>query len=67
MSADTDHEPFEKLIENAVQHERRRCVGMTLRVLGICRMSGRDECARMLDALATRMEQDDGYGGEDFS
>ena len=67
MSTNTDHEPLEEMIRNAVQRERRRCVGMTLQVLGVCRMSGRDESARMLDALATKMEQEDGWGGEDRS
>jgi hypothetical protein len=67
MSTSADHEPIEELIENAVQRERRRCVGMTLAALGVCRLSGRADAARMLDALATKMEQEDGWGGEDRS
>jgi hypothetical protein len=63
MSTNSDHATLEEMIENAVQRERRRDVGMVLAALGICRMSGRDDAARMLDALATKMEQEDGWGG----
>ena len=63
MSTSHDHQPIEELIESAVQRERRRCVGMVLAALGVCRLSGHEESARILDALATKMENEDGWGG----
>jgi hypothetical protein len=65
MSATSDHEPIEEMIQNATMRERRRCVGMTLAALGVCKLSGHDETARVLDALATKMENDDGWGGSE--
>ncbi len=61
MSTSSDHEPLEEVIERAVQNERRRCVGIVLSAFGVCRLSGQEATARVLDALATKMEQNDGW------
>lgn len=67
MSTNTDHKTTEELITAAARKERRRCVGMVLNAFGICRLAGHESTARVLDALATKMEQEDGWGGEDRS
>lgn len=67
MSTNTDHRTIEEMIESSVQRERRRCVAMVLTAYGVCKSSGMDTAARILDALATKMENEDGWGGEDRS
>ncbi len=67
MSTTTGGENFEEMIDQAVKRERRRAVGMVLAAYGNCKLSGQDACARILDALATKIEQDDGWGGEDLT
>lgn len=47
----------------ATELERKRCVGMVLNAYGICKLSGQEAAARVLDALATKMEQEDGWEG----
>ncbi len=51
--------------KTATEQERKRCVGMVLAALGVCQLSGQEAAARVLDALATKMENEDGWGGED--
>ncbi len=63
MSTNTDHETLEEMIETAVRRERKRDVGMVLAAFGICKLSGQEAAARVLDALATKMEQEDGWEG----
>jgi hypothetical protein len=65
MSTNTDHQTIEESIEAARNKERKRCVGMVLNAFGVCKLSGQEAACRVLDALATKMEQEDGWGGED--
>ncbi len=65
MSSTSDHLNVEELIEAAVQKERRRAVGMVLNAYGICKLAGQESTARVLDALATKIENEDGWGGSD--
>lgn len=65
MSTTSDHLPLEEMIEAAVQRERKRDVGMVLEAYGICKLSGQEAAARVLDSLATKMENEDGWGGQD--
>lgn len=67
MSSSSDHQSFEEMIKNAVARERRRDVGMVLAAFGVAKLSGHEETARILDRLATKMEQEDGWGGTDES
>jgi len=39
--------------------ERRRCVGVLLKHIGFCRLSGRDAPARLLEAIAEELEHPD--------
>ncbi len=64
MSTNTDHETIEEALKSATQKERARCVGMVLNAYGLCKLSGQDAAARILDALATKIEQDDWPGEE---
>lgn len=63
MSTNTDHQTIEEMIESATMRERKRDVGMVLAAYGVCKLSGQEAAARVLDALATRMEQEDGWEG----
>jgi hypothetical protein len=63
MSTSSDHLPLEEMIETAVKRERKRDVGMVLEAFGVCKLSGQEAAARVLDALATKMEQEDGWEG----
>ncbi len=67
MSTNSDHSTIEEQLAEARTKERRRCVGMVLNAFGIAKLSGHEETARVLDALATKMENEDGWGGEDRS
>lgn len=46
----------EAAIQQAIAQERRRCVGLVLSEFGVCKLAGAEGCARILDALANRME-----------
>ncbi len=63
MSTNSDHATLEEMIKNAVKRERKRDVGMVLAAFGVCKLSGQEAAARVLDALATKMEQEDGWEG----
>lgn len=59
MSASAEHLPIEEMIDASVQRERRRCVGLVLAAFGVAKLSGFEGTARILDALANRMEHED--------
>jgi hypothetical protein len=65
MSTTTSSENFEEMIENAIKRERKRAVGLVLSAYGVCKLSGQEAACRVLDALATKIENEDGWGGED--
>lgn len=62
MSTTTASENFEEMIQNAVMRERKRCIGLTLAAFGVCKLSGQEAAARVLDGLATKMEHEDWNG-----
>ncbi len=61
MSTSSEHLKVEEVIQEAVMRERRRDVGMVLAAYGVCKLSGQEAACRVLDALATKMEQEDGW------
>jgi hypothetical protein len=63
MSTSSEHLKVEEVIQEAVMRERRRDVGLVLAAYGVCKLSGQEAAARVLDALATKMEQEDGWEG----
>ncbi len=65
MSTSSEHLPLEEMIQTAVLRERKRDVGMVLAAYGVCKLSGQEAAARVLDALATKMENEDGWGAEE--
>jgi len=54
---------LENLIDDTIQHERKRCVRITLEAARVADLSGQFAASRILYALATKMEQEDGYEG----
>jgi hypothetical protein len=54
---------LEHLIDDTIQHERKRCVRITLEAARVADLSGQFAAARILHALAQKMEQNDGWEG----
>ena len=49
-------------IKLATHIERQRNVAIVRAAYGVCRLSGHEATARILDALASKMESDDSEG-----
>ena len=55
---------LEEVVGKALEQERRRCVGIVLAEYATWKLSGEERIARILDALATKLEHPDNIDGD---